>query len=110
MRRIETLASAGLLVAVVGGLPAVPRAGGVPGGTAPPVSVEGCLRAGSADGEFIVTAGGERHTAMAGAGVRLDDHVNHQVRLTGELAQREIGPVFVVSGVRTLAPSCAPRR
>lgn len=74
------------------------------------VSVEGCLRAGSAGGEYIVTAGGERHTAVAGPGVTLDEHVNHHVELTGALAQKAMGPVFVVSGVRTLAPSCDPTR
>lgn len=97
MRRIEALVWAGLLTAGAAA-------------AAQPISVEGCLRAGSADGEYIVSTGGERHTAMASAGVTLDEHVNHRVQLTGELAQKAIGPVFVVTDVRTLETSCAPAR
>lgn len=74
-----------------------------------PIAIEGCLRSGSAAGEFIVSTGEERHTAMAEPGVPLADHVNHRVHLTGELEERSIGPVFVVSDVRTIAASCMPR-
>lgn len=73
------------------------------------LSLEGCLWSGSARGEFIVSTGAERHTAMAAPGVVLADHLNHRVHLTGALEHRALGPVFLVSGVRTLATSCEAR-
>jgi hypothetical protein len=55
----------------------------IPVATAQSTTVEGCLIAGSAPGEFIISAGGERHTVVAGQGVDLAAHVSHRVQLTG---------------------------
>jgi hypothetical protein len=70
-------------------------------------TLEGCLLAGSATGEFIVSTGKERHTAVADQGVDLAAHVNHRVRLTGALEKGKVGEVFRVIALTMVATTCA---
>jgi hypothetical protein len=72
-----------------------------------PTTLEGCLLAGSATGEFIISTGKERHTAVAAQGVDLAAHVSHRVRLTGALEKSTLGEVFRVTAVTTVSNTCA---
>lgn len=72
-------------------------------------TVEGCLLAGSAIGEFLVSTGSERHTVVAGQGVDLAAHVNHRVELTGGLEKGSAGQVFRATAVKMVATSCTSR-
>jgi hypothetical protein len=74
---------------------------------APSATIEGCLLSGSAAGEFIVSTGRERLTAMAEQGVDLAAHVNHRVRLTGALEVAHVGEVFRVTALTLVATTCA---
>jgi hypothetical protein len=74
---------------------------------APTATIEGCLLSGSAAGEFILSTGKERRTAIAGQGVDLAAHVNHRVRLTGALEIAHVGEVFRVTGLTLVATTCA---
>lgn len=106
MRQLTTLMLAGVFAATHATTPAPVLASS----KAQSVTLEGCLRSGSASGEYIVSTGVERHTAMAEPGVRLGEHLNHRVHLTGALEETPIGAVFLVSDVRTIATTCAMTR
>lgn len=70
-------------------------------------SIEGCLLAGSASDEFLLTTGAERHTVVPGAGVDLAAHLNRRVQLTGALEKGAVGQVFRVTAVTVVAANCA---
>lgn len=70
-------------------------------------TIEGCLMAGSASGEFLVSTGSERHTVVAGQGIDLAAHVNHRVQLQGALEKGTSGQVFRATAVKMLAASCS---
>lgn len=72
-------------------------------------TIEGCLRAGSAEGEFIVSTAAERHTVVAGQGVDLAAHLNHRVQLTGAIEKAASGPVFRATALKMIATACAAR-
>jgi hypothetical protein len=72
-------------------------------------TIQGCLFAGSATGEYLFSTGSERHTVVAGQGVDLAAHVNHRVELTGALEQGSAGQVFRATALKMVAPSCTAR-
>lgn len=83
-------------------------------GPAPPTAdyvsqettIEGCLRAGSASGEFIVSTASERHTVVAAQGIDLGAHADHRVQLTGAVEKGQSGQVFRATAVKMIATSC----
>jgi hypothetical protein len=72
---------------------------------AAPTTVEGCLQSDGA--AFTLRAGDTRYALVAGDGVDLSRHVNHQVELTGTIERADSGRVLKVSALKMIAGSCA---
>jgi hypothetical protein len=69
-------------------------------------TVEGCLAAGTKDGEFAITAGRQRYAVVAAAGVDLSAHLNHKVQLTGTVEGSGDSNVLKASAVKMIATTC----
>lgn len=106
--RITSAILASLLLGAVPG--AVSLAQAVPwpalAQSAQSTTVEGCLAAGTQEGEFALTTGRQRYAVVAGAGVDLTAHVNHKVQLTGTVEGGGSSNVLRANAVKMISTTC----
>jgi hypothetical protein len=73
-----------------------------------PTTATGCMRA-VADGKYaLVLDDGAKYQVEPGDDVKLVDHENHRVELTGELDKSATEPVLKAKALKMVAASCEP--
>jgi hypothetical protein len=72
---------------------------------AAPTTVEGCLQ--QVGSGLTLRAGSTRYSLVAGSGIDLARHVDHQVELTGTIERMEARRVLRVAALKMIATTCS---
>ena len=73
------------------------------------VTIAGCIKAATTEGQFIFAADDKQaYQIQAAEGVEVAAHLNHRVELTGVVEKKDETAVFKASALKMVAASCEP--